>query len=303
MNAERTVVVFGGTGFLGRRIVRHLLDHGFAVRVASRRPERGSSALDERTPIPEFVRADIADAPSTAVAVAGAFAVVNAVSLYVERGGQTFRSVHVEGAARLADAARRAGVARLVHVSGIGADRRSPSPYIRSRGEGEDAVLARFAGATIVRPAVMFGPDDAFLMPLAAMLRSRPAFPMFGCGETKLQPAHVDDVAEAIVRAIARPSGQVLELGGPRMFTYAELLRTIAARLGAHRLLIPVPFAMWRVLALAAEALPKPPITRNQVELMMIDSVVSPGRSGFDVFGIAPRAIEETLETLIRRGR
>jgi NADH dehydrogenase len=211
--------------------------------------------------------------------------------------------VHLEAAARLAEEARRLGVPRLVHVSGIGADRRSASPYIRSRGEGEDAVLAAFAGATIVRPAVMFGPDDAFLTPIAGMLRKLPALPMFGRGETRLQPAHVDDVAEAIVRALdAPPAGGICELGGPRVLSYAELLRTIAGRLGTHPVLIPLPFAAWRTLGFTAELLPRPPITRNQVELMMVDTVVSPGVPDFASLGIAPRAIEETLGEIVRRG-
>jgi NADH dehydrogenase len=302
VNDTRAVVVFGGTGFLGRRVVRHLLDHGFTVRVASRHPERGRAHFGETTRAPQFVKADIADTQSTAAATRGAYAVINAVSLYVERGGRSFRSVHVEAA--VADSARRSGVARLVQVSGIGANPQSPSRYIRSRGEGEDAVLATFADATIVRPAVMFGPDDAFLMPLARMLRILPAFPMFGHGETKLQPAHVDDVAEAIALAIEHPlSVRICELGGPRTLTYADLLRTIAGRLGTNPMLIPVPFAIWRTLALAAEALPTPPVTRNHVELMMIDNVASPDRPGFEFFRIAPRGIEETLEATIRRAR
>jgi uncharacterized protein YbjT (DUF2867 family) len=304
VNDTRAVVVFGGTGFLGRRVVRHLLDHGFAVRVASRDPERGRAHIGERAPAPRFVKADIADTRSTAAVTGGAYAVVNAVSLYVERGGRTFRSVHVEAAANLADSARRSGVARLVQVSGIGADPQSPSRYIRSRGEGEDAVLATFADATIVRPAVMFGPDDAFLMPLVRMLRRLPVFPMFGHGGTRLQPVHVDDVAEAIVLAIEHPSSvRICELGGPRILTYADLLRTIAGRLGTNPMLIPLPFGIWRTLAHAAEALPTPPVTRNQVELMMIDSVASPDRPGFAFFRIAPRGIEEALEAIIRRGR
>jgi NADH dehydrogenase len=196
-------------------------------------------------------------------------------------------------------------VARLVHVSGIGADAQSDSPYIRSRGEGETAALAAFADTTVVRPAVMFGPDDAFLRPLVGLLRSSPVFPLFGRGETKLQPADVEDVAEAIVRAIEQPAPrQIHELGGPRTLTYAELIRAIADRLGGRRVLIPLSFAAWRMLAFAAEVLlSRPPITRNQVELMMIDSVVATGSPGFGFFRITPRGIEQTLDALIRRDR
>src|SRR5262249_10129468 len=176
-----------------RRIVRQCVEHGFAVRVATRHPERAGPMLKGAAPPVEAISADINDEGSAAAAVGGAFAVVNAVSLYVENGQQTFHSMHVEAAARLARQAREQGVARLVHVSGIGADSHFPSRYIRSRGQGEDAVRAAFPEATVIRSAVMFGPDDAFLTPLMNLLRRFPVFPMFGRGHTRLQPAHVGD--------------------------------------------------------------------------------------------------------------
>src|SRR5215467_7295370 len=302
MTGPREVVVLGGTGFLGRRIARCLLGQGLAVRIASRHPDRGAAQTGEGGPAFKFVAADIADASSAAGAVAGAFAVVNAVSLYVEGAGATYRSIHVDAAAAVADCARRSTVARLVHVSGIGADSGSDSPYIRSRGEGEDAVRTAFPDAIIVRPAVMFGRDDAFLTPLVRMLRRSPAFPLFGSGDTKLQPACVDDVAEAITRAILAPAPERLyELAGPNTFTYAELLRVIAERLGLHPILIPVPFELWRMLAFAAEALPQPPITRNQVELMMHDNIASPVLPGFRDLGIEPRDLVSVLESATAR--
>ncbi len=286
------VVVFGGTGFLGRRIVRHLLDHGYAVRAASRHPERGSG-LFSADPRLDLVRADIGEDASTREAVQGAVAAVNAVSLYVERGSRTFHSVHVEAAQRLARHARAAGVARLVHVSGIGADSDSPSPYICSRGQGEHVVRAAFPEATIIRPAVMFGPDDAFLTPLAGLLRRFPVFALFGSGGTRLQPAHVDDVGEAITRIIGAPQAQALyEFAGPRIYTYKELLETIGRHLGVRRVLVPVPFAIWQAVAGVAELLPRPPITRNQVALMRIDNLAAPRQPGFDTLGIQPRGLE-----------
>src|SRR5260370_5222401 len=187
------VTVFGGTGFLGRRVVRHLHEAGFGVRMASRHPNRGLATVSFATSRIESVYGDIHDDASVAAAVHGAFAVVNAVSLYVERGTDSFQSVHVGAAERLAMLARKAGAERFVHVSGIGADARSTSPYIRSRGQGEMAVLKAFPTAQVLRPAVMFGPGDTFLMPLLAMLRRMPVFPMFGTGVTKLQPAYVED--------------------------------------------------------------------------------------------------------------
>ena len=215
-------------------------------------------ALDD--PQLQSVKADIHDERSVADAIAGAYGVVNAVSLYVEQGQETFHSVHVESAQRLAAHARRAGVERLVHVSGIGADPASPSLYIRKRGEGELAVQAGFADATIIRPAVMFGPDDAFLTTIFNLLRWLPIYPMFGRGLTKLQPAYVEDVAEAIATALQRTDTQAItfECGGPRFYTYEELLRTVARGAGLKPRLIPVPFAAWHALGLVCGNATKP---------------------------------------------
>src|SRR3954453_14322720 len=194
----RTVTVFGGTGFLGRRIVRNLRSRGFPVRTASRHPDRGRRLFGLDDPQLQSVEANIHDERSVADALAGAYGAVNAVSLYVEHGQETFHSVHVEAARGEAAQARRAGIERLAHVSGIGADAASPSLYIRKRVEGELAVRAAFADAIFIPPAVMFGPDDAFLTNILKLLGRLPVYPMFGRGLTRLQPAYVDDVAEAI---------------------------------------------------------------------------------------------------------
>src|SRR6202043_3967171 len=219
---DRTVTVFGGTGFLGRRIVRHLRSRGFPVRTASRHPYRGHTLFGPDVPQLQSVGANIHDERSVADALAGAYGVVNAVSLYVEHEQQTFHSVHVESAQRVAAQAHRAGVKRLVHISGIGADAASPSRYIRKRGEGELAVRAAFVKALFVRPAVMFGPDDAFLTTILRLLRLLPVYPMFGRGRTRLQPAYVEDVAEAIGRTMQRAEtpSTIFEFGGPRVYSY-----------------------------------------------------------------------------------
>ena len=198
--ADRIVTVFGGTGFLGRRVVRHLRGQSLPVRIASRHPERVPSPSEGSAL--QSIRADINDEAAVAAAVAGAYGVVNAVSLYLERGTETFHALHVKAAERLARQARLAGVERLVHISGIGADAKSNSPYIRNRGKGELAVQAAFANAVIIRPAVMFGQDDAFLNTLVKLLKRLPAYPMFGRGLTRLQPVDVEDVAEAIARGL-----------------------------------------------------------------------------------------------------
>jgi uncharacterized protein YbjT (DUF2867 family) len=299
----RVVTVFGGTGFLGRRVVRHLRDAGFSVRIASRHPARGKKLFGSDDPQLQSVEADIHDERSIGDALVGAYGVVNAVSLYVEHGRETFHSVHVESARRLSTRAHLAGVERLAHVSGIGSDPASPSLYIRKRGEGELAVRAAFAGATLIRPAVMFGPDDAFVTTILRLLRRLAIYPMFGLGRTRLQPAYVDDVAEAISRILQGTETRAItyECGGPRVYTYKELLGVVAHEAGLRRMLIPVPFAAWRALALASEMLPSPPVTRNQVELMQVDNVASPQMPGFAELGISPHPVEEILREMLRR--
>ncbi len=303
MNA-RVVTVFGGTGFLGRRVVEHLRKHGFFVRIASRHADRGRELFGADASQFQFLEADIHDPQAVTEALAGAYGAVNAVSLYVEREGQTFHCVHVEAARRLAARARQDGLERLVQVSGIGADAASPSLYIRKRGEGELSVRAAFPDAIVVRPAVMFGPDDAFLTPILALLRKLPVFPMFGRGLTRLQPAYVGDVAEAIAKALATPEKRAItfECGGPRIYSYEDLLRAVARDAGLDVRLVPMPFAVWHALALMAEMLPNPPVTRNQIELMQVDNVASPHMPGFAELGISPRSLETVLRELLTTG-
>jgi uncharacterized protein YbjT (DUF2867 family) len=298
---DRTVTVFGGTGFLGRRIVRHLRSRGFPVRIASRHPDREHRLFGPDDPQLQSVWADIHDERSVADALAGAYGVVNAVGLYVEHGEETFHSVHVEAAQRVAVQALRAGVDRLIHISGIGTDAASQSRYIRKRGEGELAVRAAFGDALFVRPAVMFGPDDAFLTTILKLLRQLPVYPMFGHGLTRLQPAHVEDVAEAIGRTMQRAEtpSTIFELGGPRIYSYEEFLRAVARQAGLAPRLISIPFAVWNAFAWASEMFPNPLLTRHQVELMQIDTVSSPEMSGFVELGISPHSVEAILQKML----
>src|SRR3954470_11232440 len=298
---QRLVTVFGGTGFLGRRIVRHLLRRGFGVRVAARHPERVQAVFRSNEPAPLAVAADVHDEGAVAAALAGAFGAVNAVSLYVEHGRESFDAVHVEGAARLARHARDAGVERLVHVSGIGADPGSAAPYIRARGRGELAVTEAFGVATLVRPAVMFGHDDAFLTRLIKLVRTLPVYPMFGRGQTRLQPVYGDDVAEAITRVLDRSDGvdrPCYELGGPRVYTYQELLQSIAKAMGTRVRTVPMPFAVWRALAGVAEFLPGTPLTRNQIALMKRDNVASGDLPGLPELSVTPTAVEAIVRQI-----
>jgi uncharacterized protein YbjT (DUF2867 family) len=302
---KRTIVVFGGSGFLGRHIVCHLRRRELSARVASRDANRSREIFGADDPQIHFVPANIHDEGSVAHALAGAYGVVNAVSLYVEHGRETFDSVHVVAARRLAAQARETGVQRLVHVSGIGSDPGSPSLYIRKRGEGEIAVRHAFPDAVIVRPAVMFGEDDAFLAVILKLLRQLPIYPMFGRGLTRLQPAHVDNVGQAIAAALQQPAlrGTIFECAGPHIYSYEQLLRAVADAAGLKPILLPMPFAAWHALAWFAERLPNPPVTRNQVELMQVDTVSSSGALGFKELGVSPRSVEEVIRNMLREAR
>ena len=187
----------------------------------------------------------------------------------------------------------------------IGADASSPSPYIRSRGEGEAAVLAAFPGAIIIRPAAMFAPDDGFLTTILGLLRTLPAFPIFGNGRTRLQPAYADDVAVAIAQVLRQSKRPfpIYELAGPRVYSYEELLRTIARIAGLRPVLMRIPFAFWDAFAGLAEILQHPPLTRNQVELMRIDTTASDKKPGFRELGISPRSLEEELAAMLTQGQ
>jgi NADH dehydrogenase len=302
--AYSRVTVFGGSGFLGRQIVGRLAGDGAQVRVAVRHPERASSPIGARTAgqiIPVY--ADVWDDASVAPALEGSDAVINTVGHYVERGSATFEAIHGHGAMRVARAAALAGVERLVHISGIGADAASASTYVRARAIGERLVRERFPDATILRPSVMFGPDDTFLNRLAAMARVMPVLPLFGNGETRLQPVYVSDVAEAVAKVLTAASarGQVYELGGPRIYTYKALVQLVLKQIERQRLLMPVPFPVWELLGSLLAPLPKRPISRDQVILMKQDNVVAPQAATFADLGIVPTSIEEILPTYLGR--
>jgi uncharacterized protein YbjT (DUF2867 family) len=298
---ERIVTVFGGTGFLGRRIVAWLLGKDLTVRAASRHPERVAALFSSSARAPDAVGADILDASSVASAIAGSNTVVNAVSLYVERGNLTFERVHVNAASDLAAASREAVVKQFIQISGIGSNPRSNSSYIRARGRGEDAVLSAFPDAVIVRPSVMTGPDDAFLTVLVRLIRLLPVYPLFGDGGTRLQPIYVGDVAEAISHLIDGNdprSSSVFEFGGPQVYTYEELVRDIARQLDTRIRLIPMPFTVWTALARVAEFLPSAPITSNQIDLMRDDNVAAVDLPGLKELDIEPCSIGAVIRMI-----
>lgn len=297
--ASDRVTVFGGSGFLGRQIVKCLAAEGASVRVAVRHPER-ASFLEQLGQI-ELVHADVWDETTVARAVKRSASVINTVGHYVEKGGATFNAVHGQGALHVARQARQEGAKRLIHISGLGADPASDSPYVRARGIGEVLVKEAFDGVTIFRPSVMFGPDDSFFNTLADMARKSPVLPLFGMGYTKLHPVFVGNVAEACVRVLAdrATEGKVYEFGGPRVYTYRALVQLVLEQVDRRRVLVPVPFFLWDALAALMAFLPNPPLTRDQVKLMKRDNVVEGEALTLEDLGIAPVSVEEILPTYI----
>jgi NADH dehydrogenase len=303
MNRESPVVVFGGTGFLGSAIVGRLTARGYRVRVATRHPERAAGPAAPAAGAIEPIEADVRDEAAVRRAVAGCGAAVNAVGLYIEAGGATFEAVHLRGASHVARQGAAEGVAALVHVSGIGAAQGSASAYVRARAKGEAAVRAAYPGATILRPSVLFGPGDAFFTSLAAIARVTPVLPLFGRGQTRLQPVFVGDVAEAAARALEDDAarGKTFELGGPDIYSYRDLLQLTLRRIGRRRLLLPVPFLLWDLLAVLISPLPRPPITSAQVVLMKTDNVAAGDLPGLDALGIAPTTVASVLPHILGR--
>ena len=300
------VAVFGGTGFLGRAIVSRMAATGANVRVAVRNP-RSLKLPDVAARAGRIVStyADVRDETSVGRALEGCDAAVNAVGLYVERGDETFSAVHELGAMHVARQSTRAGVRALIHVSGIGADINSRSSYVRSRARGELLAREAFADATILRPSVLFGPEDKFVNTLAAAMRWSPVLAMFGTGNTRLQPVYVDDVAEAVLRALTVPSshGKVHELGGPRIYRYRAVIELVLKETGRSRLLVPLPFFAWEAMARLLMLLPKPPLTTDAVTLMRRDNVVGEGVLTFADLGLEPTALEVVLPVMLSSRR
>ena len=288
------VTVFGGTGFLGRNLVERLLGQGYRVRVAVRNPRPNLfQGAGNRV---EQVQSDVRNAQSVADAIKDTDGVVNAVGLYVESQGASFEAVHVVGAQLIAQQSVICG-AKLVHISGIGTDSGSPSTYIRARAVGEQRVREAAPHAVILRPGVLFGHDDAFVRTLSGLVRMLPMIPLFGNGGTRLQPVYVKDVAKAIeyVFRSNELGAEIYELGGSQVFTYKDLLNSIARHLNRKRLMLPIPFVIWELLAALASVLPNPPMTRDQIELMRNDNIVDPDAAGFAELGIEPCRLEDLL--------
>ncbi len=304
--ALRNVTVFGGSGFLGRYLVKRLADGGVRVRVAVRDPE-AANFLQPMGRVGQVIplQTNIRDLDSVKRAVEGADAVVNAVGILYETGRQRFDAVHVDGAGAVAEAAREAGATRLLHVSALAADAGSTAHYARSKAAGEAAVRGAFGAAAIVRPSVIFGPEDNFFNRFGKMLPLTPVLPLFGGGETRFQPVYVGDVARAMQRILEAETnpGQTHELGGPRIYSFRQLMELVMAVTGRRRLLVPVPFALAKFDAWFLQLLPNPLLTVDQVELLKSDNIVGEGVTGFEAFEIQPSPAESVLPSYMARYR
>jgi len=301
------ITVFGGSGFIGRHLIRRLAKRGARVRAAVRQPNL-AGYLKPMGDVGQIapVQANLRYENSVAQAMRGAAQVVNLAGILNEAGPQKFDAVHALGAATIARAAWAAGVRKLVHISAIGADENSPSHYARSKAAGEAAVREHFPGATILRPSIVFGPEDQFFNRFAAMARLLPALPLIGGGRTLFQPVYVGDVADAIVAALNDPStdGKTYELGGPRVYSFEQLLQLVLAQTGRRRWLAPLPFWLARLQAHALQLLPKPLLTVDQVRLLQCDNVVSPGALGLaDLAVTQPASVELIVPSYLHRYR
>lgn len=298
--------VFGASGFIGRNIVRELAARGARVNAVCRDAERAKflkpmGSVGQVTPM----RADVTDPAAVARAVAGADVVINLVGILVPSGRHSFEAVQATAPGTIAKAAAAAGARQLVHVSAIGADADSRSAYARSKAAGEAAVRAAFPAATILRPSIVFGPDDSFFNRFAAMAQVMPVLPLFGGGATRFQPVFVDDVSDAAMAALDRPdaAGNTYELGGPSAYSFRQLLELMLAEIRRKRPLVSVPFWLATLEAAVLELLPVPPLTRDQVELLKSDNVVTPGAMTLADLGIEATPLEIVLPTYMDKFR
>jgi uncharacterized protein YbjT (DUF2867 family) len=303
---NRLATVFGASGFLGRHTVRALARNGFRIRAVVRRPSHANHLppMGQVGQIQLF-RGNVREPANIAAALAGAQVAINLTGILTQCGAQSFEAVHVRAAQSIAEQARAAGCAALIHISAIGADPKSGSRYASSKGEGETRVQQAFPDATLLRPSIVFGPEDRFFNRFAGLARILPALPLIGGGHTRFQPVFVGDVAAAILRALEVSStrGKLFELGGPGVYTFRELMEFILRQTDRRRLLLPIPFPLAATQAFFLQFLPSPLLTPDQVRLLKVDNVVSGGARNLADLGIIPTSVEAEVPAYIWRFR
>jgi uncharacterized protein YbjT (DUF2867 family) len=301
----KQVTIFGGSGFLGRHAVRALAKAGWRIKVASRYPNRGFflRPLGQVGQI-GLIKCDITEPEQIEAALRGSSAVINLPGLLFARG-QSFEDVHAAGAGNVAEAAARLGIKQLIHVSAIGADSESESRYAQTKAEGEKRVRAALPAAIILRPSIVFGPEDQFFNKFAGLARLSPALPLIGGGHTRFQPVFVGDVAAAMVAALENPDaqGRTYELGGPTIYSFKELMQIVLRETGRARLLVPLPFALASLKAFFLQFAPTPLLTPDQVKLLRHDNVVAPTALTLNDLGIQPTTVEAEVPAYLWRFR
>jgi uncharacterized protein YbjT (DUF2867 family) len=300
------VTIFGGSGFVGRYAVRALAKKGFRIRIAVRRPNLAHFLLPMgNVGQIQLLKTDVTNADAIASAVRGASSVINLVGILHESGRQRFAALHAEAAGNVARAAKTVGAESLVHVSSAGIDASSDSVYARTKLEGEHRARDAFPGATILKPSIVFGPEDNFFNRFAALARVSPMLPLIGGGKTRFQPVYVGDVAAAIERAIGDVGmrGKIYELGGPTIYSFRQLIEQVLHETGRRRWLMPVPFPLAGLQAAFLQFLPNAPLTPDQVRLLRHDNIVSQGALTFADLGIEPETLEAVLPTYLWRYR
>lgn len=321
MMKGKLVTVFGGSGFIGRHLVQRLATAGARVRAAVRHPEE-ADFLKPMGNVGQVVpvRASVSHEGSVRAALDGADAAVNLVGILYQRGRRSFDAIHRRGAETVARAAREAGVERLVHMSALGADPESASKYARSKAAGEDAVRRAFPEASVLRPSVVFGPQDGFFNLFASLARVSPVLPVFGCppprfrdgrldvygeGGVKFQPVYVGDVADAMMVCLTDPhcAGKTYELGGPAVYSFKEIMDLVQRETRRKRLLLPIPYWLGTIEAAFLQLLPKPLLTVDQVRLLKHDNVLTGKHPGLKELGIKPVGAEAILPTYLDRYR
>ena len=308
---HNVVTIFGGAGFIGRYIVRSLAKQGPQIRIVCRRPEEGlrCKPMGDVGQIVS-VAANIRNKSSVAAAIDGSDVVINLVGVLFKRGLQNFNTIHIEGARTLAQEATNSGVKRFIHLSAIGADINSSSEYARSKGYGEKEIFEAYPDATVLRPSLVFGPEDDFFNRFAALARLLPAIPVVG-PKTKFQPVYVGDIAKAVVACLNDKVtvGSCYELGGPAIHTFHELMEVMLNEIGRKCILIPTPFWAASIKALILEHLripfflPKPMLTRDQVQLLKFDNVVGANSLCIQDLGIVPTPLQAVLPNYLKRYR
>lgn len=304
MNRQHIISVVGGTGFLGRYVVRQLAREGYCIQIISRDPNK-AAALKPSGDVGQIVpiAGDIHDVAPLHEVLGRSYAIINLTGILYERGRQNFTALHAQGPEKLAQAAAALDVSRFIHVSSLGVDKAMGSHYARSKALGEKAVLAAFPSATILRPGVIFGAEDNFFNQFAHMATLAPALPLIGGGRTRFQPVYVGDVAKAVVACLKNPEsqGQIYELGGPQIYSFKEIIEYILRVTGRKRPLVKVPFSVATGMGTVAEILPVPPLTRDQVRLLKHDNVVSPNAKGLASLGINATSIDVVVPEYLAR--